>query len=223
MKSITALKQRCYIFQKQFAQTSLFLLQVTQHCLTEHIPEFKEKKSSLPLIKVRDILEKNRNNKVIYNDFYNFTKKKFPLLDALIEWTIATQVECCKLEDFVSKNQFGTYVNEPLNMLWIFLLELFYIKPRLLLNETDDLDGKNVSIVRDSLPDFLAHCMNLQFSKGPTLTALSLKSLGDEPLSNNPSVDGESQSDQSMATQHQKPKSQIGDEPPRKIRVLFPS
>ncbi len=175
MKTVTAIKARAELFQKQFNQTTLMLLESTHHTLIEFHKELKN--PQIPLKQVREILNSIQTNSTIYNKFYNTVKKAYPFLGDLIELIVSTQVDFLKLEDFVLKNEFGTYVKEPIHLLWLFLLRLVYEKPRLLLDQTDDRDGTNVTIVRNSLSDFIADCINLQFRYGPSLTELSLKTL----------------------------------------------
>lgn len=135
------------------------------------------KNEKLPLLNVREIIEMARSHVESYNKFYNIMTKQYPFLKDLIEMNVSTRVEFLRLEDFVHKNEFGTFVKEPIHLLWVFILRLFFEKPRLLLDQTDDRDGTNIKIVRDALSDFIAECINIQFREGPSLTALSLKTL----------------------------------------------
>lgn len=175
--TITSQKAKLELFQKQFESTTVVLAQATQQILCMAYKQFNDLK--LPLYNVREILVEARINVEIYNKFYNVMKQQFPFLEDLIEFIVITKIEFLRLEDLVKKNEFGTYVKEPIHLLWIFLLRLFFEKPRLLLDKTDDRDGTNTKFVRDGLSDFIAECINIQFRSGPTLTALSLKTLSD--------------------------------------------
>ncbi len=177
MKTVTAIKARSELFQKQFNQTTLVLLQSSQHAILKFHKELKE--SKVPLKQVKDVLVTLQTNAMVYNKFYNSVKDAYPFLEDLIELIVTTQVEFLKLEDFVTKNEFGTYLKEPMHLLWLFILRLFYEKPRLLLDETDDRDGTNTNIFRNSLSDFIADCINLRFRHGTSLTASSLKTFSE--------------------------------------------
>ncbi len=183
MKTVTAIRGRLDMFQRQLEETSRFLREVTQQCVINYIPELKDMKdkkipiNTLALTKVLQLLATHRNNKTMYNEFYNVTKQNYPFIEDLIEHIVETQVELLNLKEDLKRNaETNTFVREPLHALWMFLIGLFYERPKLLVDIIDDLDGTNTRIIRVSLPNFIATCMT--FKRTPTLTALSLKSLG---------------------------------------------
>ncbi len=152
--SITQLKARTKMLQRQLGTTSIMLLQTCRKCFN-----CQDGCKGKTLYELRELINRAKTNNDLYMVFYNNMIKLVPNISDLIEKGVECQIEYLKLETCISKTELGTYIIEPVLKLWHFLLKLLFEKPTLLVEKEDSKDGILVNIVRESLPFFIASCV----------------------------------------------------------------
>jgi len=159
--SIIQMKARSKMLQRQMDNQAVFLLQTCRFCFQVSLPKAETKKQETELESVRNRISKAQSDKNMYMQFYQQMLRLTPQLPDLIERNVQSQIDFLKLEACAVKTELGTYVQEPVYKLWIFLLKLFFEKPKLLLEKEDDKHGQLADLLRMSLPFFIAECVPL--------------------------------------------------------------
>ena len=161
-KTVTARVARVELFTKQLQSTSLFTLQL----LIAIINKFRTNQN-LPkpsnINEWRVLIINVRSDIESYNIFYNRINDRYKFLADIITLALDAQVTLVGLQNVAQK------IEEPIHLLWLFLLRLVYVKPFIVMRD-DDEQGSAVDVVSKSLENFIAENIELKF---PTTFSLS--------------------------------------------------
>ena len=166
-KTVTARQARVNFFTAQLQNTSLFLLQVIRSMINK-IPSYAKLVTTADmtigsLVEWREIVMKLRSDTAAYNMFYNKVVDKFSNLPDIITLAIDAYVTLVGVDSAVAKEE------EPIHMLYLYILRLMYIKPFIVMRDDDEV-GTAVGCVSDSMTSFIPQSINLRFPRQSMLS-----------------------------------------------------
>ncbi len=172
--TVTATRARLDIFMTKLKLTSLLVLQKTQLILKSKSkqPMTSSHEVRALCVEVRNEKRSDPNQQLSYPRFHECLTREYIHYASLIELSTETTVHLASLDDMTKKNVLNQFVTEPIFKLWMFMLQLIYEHPKLLL-DIEDAAGEHVNLVKNSFDVFIMSCIDLDLQQSK-LTAESL-------------------------------------------------
>lgn len=145
--TMTALRERSLFLASQVRSTTLFMLQLLSKVLSQQ-SDSETPLSGMSPSALRRLVVTVRRDEHVYNRFYNSVVAQFPNLSPLIRLWVDTTLQLIKLRQ-LAKTTSGEVVAEPIRSLWLYYLQLVFLRPDIVTNE--NALGSHVKFCQDEV------------------------------------------------------------------------